>query len=335
MNTMQNPFRKSSILYLVYANRYYQGFRVFNLEFYSTEGKKVDSLPVLSGSASTQYSDMVAPEKDYSGSGRCLPEGVYSLGELEDIGTGRSWGEGIGRYWVSVDATNPVNSRGNFGIHDDANRSYSMGSLGCVCPFSSEGYDRIVGWMTQKSRPQYLICNLGTGFLETNQIDYPGYTFIATKQRDGFQVGLKFIQERESYSGVAYPDPLTQAAPWTIGYGNTFWQDGTPVKEGDTINVSQATFLQDFWLRKDWASLEKTVPYWSEMSAGQHAALLSLKNNLGWSVGDGYHDTLDNALAARDWIAAGKAFLLYVNPGSRVEAGLRNRREAELKLWNS
>jgi GH24 family phage-related lysozyme (muramidase) len=332
---LTNPFRQTSILYLTFSGKYYQGFRVFNLEFYNAGGKKVDSLAVLSGAASTQYADMVAPGNDYSGSGRCLPESVYKLGGLEDVGPGQSWGEGIGRYWVSIDAVDPQNSRSAFGIHDDANRTYSMGSLGCVCPFSEAGMRRIVAWMQQNAKPEYLICNLGVGYLEQAQILYPGFTGIAAKQRDGYRIAVQFIQERESYSGVAYPDPLTGGDPWTIGYGNTFYKDGSPVMSGDTIQLPDAIALQDFWLRKDWDRLSKTVPDWQKMSAGQHAALLSFRNNTGWDYGEAGFDTLNTALWEKNWVKAGQALLLYVNPGSNVEQGLRNRRNAELNLWNS
>ena len=35
---------------------------------------------------------------------------------------------------------------------------------------------------------------------------------------------------------------------WTIGYGNTFFEDGTPVKQGDTITQERADKLFDIIL---------------------------------------------------------------------------------------
>lgn len=35
---------------------------------------------------------------------------------------------------------------------------------------------------------------------------------------------------------------------WTIGYGNTMYQDGSPVRQGDTITQQGADDLFEFWV---------------------------------------------------------------------------------------
>ena len=45
--------------------------------------------------------------------------------------------------------------------------------------------------------------------------------------------------------------------------------------------------------------------------------------------------TISAVLRDRAWGSVPDAFMLYVNPGSTVEAGLRRRRQAEIALWNS
>ena len=46
--------------------------------------------------------------------------------------------------------------------------------------------------------------------------------------------GKDLIREFEGCKLVAYKCP---AGVWTIGYGSTFYADGTPVKEGDKIDI--------------------------------------------------------------------------------------------------
>ncbi len=148
-----------------------RGFRIFRLALTNT-GKEVDAIEVLSGDLPSQSSNFIRPEKDFSGSGRCLPEGVYSIGHLEDSQLIRStpaWDNpGIGRYWISLEVLPQykVNNRGAFGIHADANASYAPGSIGCVCPLDANGLKKILNWMSAKARPVQLVCDLKTGFLK-------------------------------------------------------------------------------------------------------------------------------------------------------------------------
>ena len=147
-----------------------RGFRIFRLTL-TNNGRAVDAIDVLSGNSLTQTENFIRPEQDYSGSGRCLPEGVYSVGHVEDsqlLPAAPSWGEGIGRYWMSLEVLPRYasNNRSAFGIHADDNASYSPGSSGCVCPLDTKDLKTILKWMSAKARPVQLVCDLKTGFLE-------------------------------------------------------------------------------------------------------------------------------------------------------------------------
>ena len=61
------------------------------------------------------------------------------------------------------------------------------------------------------------------------------------------EAGKALIRKFEGCSLVAY---LCPSKVWTIGYGNTFYADGTPVKEGDKIDQSTANQLFDITLQK-------------------------------------------------------------------------------------
>jgi len=166
-----NPASGEIRLELNWTGKYHaSGFRIFRLALMNGD-RCVDQIAALSGAGFTQREDFVHPSKDYSGSLRCLPEGIYQLGAVEDSTTqgSASWGDALGRYWSSIDAIgkSKVNSRGDFGIHLDNNASYSPGSAGCICPFDPKDILRYVQWMSAKAKPKLLHCNLGLGFLKT------------------------------------------------------------------------------------------------------------------------------------------------------------------------
>jgi lysozyme len=52
--------------------------------------------------------------------------------------------------------------------------------------------------------------------------------------------GMKLLQQLEGCSLVAYPD---SGGIFTIGFGNTKYLDGSPVKEGDKIDMALAIRL--------------------------------------------------------------------------------------------
>ena len=133
----------------------------------------------------------------------------------------------------------------------------------------------------------------------------------------------------------AYPDPRTGGEPITIGWGSTFYQDGSPTRLGEVISQAQADALYEHNCRERfWKVLEATIPFWAEMGDRQRAALCSFAYNNGAHFhGDGYHDTLDRHLRDRRWVAVPGALMLYRNPGETVEVGLGRRRRAEGLVW--
>jgi hypothetical protein len=70
------------------------------------------------------------------------------------------------------------------------------------------------------------------------------------------------------------------------------------------------------------------------MTDNQRSALVSFAYNLGAGFyGAQGFETISKRLKEKDWQRVPEALLLYRNPGSNFEAGLRRRREAEGKLW--
>jgi len=149
-----------------------------------------------------------------------------------------------------------------------------------------------------------------------------------------WEPAAKLIREFEGFESNAYPDPCTGDKPWTIGWGFTSLNDAL-VKKGDSISREDADAMLDLWIEtKVVPALAKTVPGWKTLPPNRQNALVSFAWNVGWHFcGSADFVTISKCLRESDYDAVPAALMLYVNPGSSVEAGLRRRREAEAKLW--
>jgi GH24 family phage-related lysozyme (muramidase) len=153
-------------------------------------------------------------------------------------------------------------------------------------------------------------------------------------QQSDLAAALKIIKEFEGCHLEAYPDPLHGWDVATIGYGTTRYPDGHKVAKGDTINAIQAEMLLRQEIDRIAAKLRDTVPHWVAMADHQQCALISFAYNLGSGFyGAQGFETISRELREKDWAAVPAALLLYRNPGTNVEAGLKRRREAEGRLW--
>jgi lysozyme len=148
--------------------------------------------------------------------------------------------------------------------------------------------------------------------------------------------GLALIKRFEGCVLEAYPDPATGAEPWTIGWGSTRGIGGGPIKKGDKITAEQANTLLVNSIQSVYFPAIQKIPFFAEMSEEQKGALLSFAYNLGANFyGNSNFTTISRYLASKDWDRVPEAFLLYCNPGSDVEAGLKRRRTAEAALWSA
>jgi GH24 family phage-related lysozyme (muramidase) len=153
------------------------------------------------------------------------------------------------------------------------------------------------------------------------------------KQAD-LSAALKLIRDFEGCHLEAYPDPLSGGDPWTIGYGTTRYSDGRRVSRGDKINAIEADMLLRQEVDRIAAKLRGTIPFWVEMTDQQKCALISFAYNLGSGFyGTKGFETITARLRDKNWAGVPDALLLYRNPGSKVEAGLKRRRIAEGDLW--
>ena len=144
--------------------------------------------------------------------------------------------------------------------------------------------------------------------------------------------GKGLIRQFEGCKLVAYKCP---AGKWTIGYGSTFYADGTPVKEGDKIDQATANQLFDLIV----ADFEKQV----KMILGDTLvatlpkeavdALISIAYNIG--TGNFSKSTLLKRIKADKNNLGGieDGFLMWVKAGGKVLNGLQRRRAAEFAMY--
>ena len=139
--------------------------------------------------------------------------------------------------------------------------------------------------------------------------------------------GLELIKEFEGFSANAY---LCPAKIPTIGYGNTFWQDGRKVRLGEQISKTKALELLEFVANKDFAN--KIFPLIKvEVNQNQFDAMTSLAYNIG--VGAFSNSTLLKRVNAKDFLGAGNEFLKWDKSNGKPLLGLTRRRQREKELF--
>ena len=120
------------------------------------------------------------------------------------------------------------------------------------------------------------------------------------------------------------------AKKWTIGWGNTFYEDGSSVKPGDTITQERADRLFVILLDQFAAQLRPLIT--ASVNDNQFGALLSFAYNAG--VGAFRNSTLRRLVNANPSNAAiRQEFAKWNKAGGQVLSGLTRRRTAEADLY--
>ena len=136
------------------------------------------------------------------------------------------------------------------------------------------------------------------------------------------QAGLALIKQYEGCRLAAY---RCAAGVWTIGYGHT-----AGVHSGMTITQAQA----DAYLQQDVAKFEgyvnnpAYVPITEQLNQNQFDALVSFAFNLGAG-------NLRKLCKGRTAAQIARTMSNYNKAAGKVLAGLKRRREAEQKLFNT
>ena len=141
------------------------------------------------------------------------------------------------------------------------------------------------------------------------------------------KAGADLIKEFEGCKLKAYQ---CSAKKWTIGFGNTFYEDGSPVMPGHAITQEKADQLFEIIANEFAEKVAKLVT--SNVTDNQFGALVSFAYNCG-VVNLQKSTLLKKVNANYNDLTIRAEFLKWNKAGGKVLAGLTRRREAESNLY--
>ena len=131
----------------------------------------------------------------------------------------------------------------------------------------------------------------------------------------------------KKWEGCKLESYKCSAGHWTIGFGNTFYEDNTKVKQGDKITQKRAEALLINLLPKFESIVNKKITI--SLNQNQYDSLVSYTWNTGGS------DTLFKMInkkasdkEIREWFET-----KYISANGKVLQGLVNRRKEEANLY--
>lgn len=140
------------------------------------------------------------------------------------------------------------------------------------------------------------------------------------------QTGKNCIDLIKKFEGLKLESYKCPAGLWTIGYGNTQWENGIKVKENQFIDIQRAEKLLTFWVSKYADRI--TV----KCNQNQFDALVSFAYNVG--IGNFDSSTLKKKVIANpNDPTIRDEFMKWVSSRGKQLAGLVKRREAEANLY--
>ena len=147
--------------------------------------------------------------------------------------------------------------------------------------------------------------------------------------------GIDLMHKWEGLKLEAYLCPASTSLPkekkfYTIGYGNTYYEDGRKVKIGDVITEQRADSLF-LMVAEDFSKRVRTLLK-KTLNENQFSALVSFAYNVG--VANLKSSTLLKKVNINPEDPDIKnQFLRWNKAGGRVLSGLTKRREDEAKLY--
>jgi lysozyme len=138
------------------------------------------------------------------------------------------------------------------------------------------------------------------------------------------QNGIELIKLFEGCKLKSYKCP---AGVWTIGYGNTFYLDGSKILMGQKITQAEADMLLLKLLPKYEATVDRNIKV--SVTQNQYDALVSFC----WNCGSSESLFRMVNIKATDEVIHKWLCSHYIMGGGKVLAGLVRRRKAEADLF--
>lgn len=140
------------------------------------------------------------------------------------------------------------------------------------------------------------------------------------------QIGKNCIDLIKKFEGLKLESYKCPAGLWTIGYGNTQWENGTRVLENQVIDIQRAEKLLMFWVNKYAEKIDLKV------NQNQFDALVSFAYNVG--ITNFNNSTLKKKVIANPNDATIRdEFMKWVSSRGKQLPGLVKRRETEANLY--
>lgn len=142
---------------------------------------------------------------------------------------------------------------------------------------------------------------------------------------------MQLIELVKAFEGCRLTAYKCPAGKWTIGYGNTTYLDGSPVKEGDKITQEDAEIMLKATLDNFRGQIIRFIP--PMLPSGAVDALTSFVHNCG--TGALQKSTLLKKIKANKLDLKGirGEFLKWVKAGGKTLPGLVNRRTKEYEMY--
>lgn len=134
----------------------------------------------------------------------------------------------------------------------------------------------------------------------------------------------------KTYEGCKLSAYICPAGKITIGYGNTFYEDGSPVKLKDRISQVKANDLFNIVVNSFEIDVLKLIKV--PINENQFSALVSFAYNTG--ISNFKKSTLLKLVNKNPQDENIKSeFMKWVNSNGKKLKGLENRRKAEIALY--
>jgi lysozyme len=140
---------------------------------------------------------------------------------------------------------------------------------------------------------------------------------------------INLIRKYEGFNEKAYPDPITGAEPYTIGYGTQFYPDGSAVRRGQFCTMEKA--LE--YLFNEVSIIETQLDKLNlGLDSVMRQALISFIHSIGWEPFLYSHviDCVEN----EDFCAATEEMGQWIfDADHHVVGNLLDRRREEINLF--
>lgn len=146
------------------------------------------------------------------------------------------------------------------------------------------------------------------------------------------QIGPRATALLHHFESCSLTSYLCPAGKWTIGWGNTFYENGKRVGPHDVITQERADELfKNIVARFEFAVQSRTQDALGQTSAAQFGAMVALSYNIG--NGNFAKSSVLRHHNAGRFAQAADAFLLWDKSNGRVLRGLVRRRQTERLLY--